>query len=419
MELLEPSLLLGRASEIADALLAAAEKQNDQSITWHRGFNVNRSPSPDAGIYNGRVGEGLFFAALGSATGNSRYQDAARASVAGLRHVFANSSAVASMAREYGLGLIGIGSHLYALETIGRLLEDTEIRACARRGVDGLTSELIWGDQQLELFWGASGLLLGLLAVADASHDRALTLAAQCGMKLVADRTVDDETGLRAWMSYHGKPASGFAHGASGIALPLIELHRRAPDPGLLDAVIEAFSFERTLRDPRTGDWFDIKGTKDWQCAWCHGAPGIGFARVAAVHSLGSSTPSEIIDDLFVILQRVTAYPGDIHENLCCGAFGRADFLLEAGIRLENKALIGHSHRLVAEVLRRRSGAEFSIPGDREAHLMPGMWQGLAGIGYQLVRMTDPHRFGSVLNQWSTPERGTKVVDRTSTLEPT
>lgn len=418
MELLEPSVLLGRASEIADTLLATAATNDDLSITWHRGFNVRRTPSPDAGIYNGRAGEALFFAALGSATGNNRYLNAARAAIAGVRRAFARPSGVAAMAREYGLGLAGVGSHLYALETIGRLLDDVDIRACARSGVDGLTSELIWADQKLELFWGASGLLLGLLAVADARHDRALALAAQCGRKLVADRTVDDDTGFRAWMSYHGKPASGFAHGTSGIALSLIELHRRVPDPRLLDAVTEAFSFERTLRDPTSGNWFDIKGVKDWQCSWCHGAPGIGFARVAAAHCLGNSTPSEIIDDLFVILHRVAAYPGDMHENLCCGALGRADFLLEAGLRLENEALIGHSHRMVAEVLRRRSGAEFWIPGDREAHLMPGMWQGLGGIGYQLVRMTDPHRFGSVLNQWSTPEMASKVLVRAVAREP-
>ena len=81
---------------------------------------------------------------------------------------------------------------------------------------------------------------------------------------------------------------TGLAHGAAGIGLALLELHKATGRADFLEAGLGAFAYEDSLFDPRQGNWPDLRGfdavpdaTKaaTYPLAWCHGAPGYRLGK--------------------------------------------------------------------------------------------------------------------------------------------
>ena len=84
-------------------------------------------------------------------------------------------------------------------------------------------------------------------------------------------------------------------------------------------------------------------------------------------------------------------------DHLCCGNLGRTDFLLTAGLRLGRPELTGLARDRAATVLARseaRSGFTW-LSGDDSIN--PSLFQGIAGIAYQLLRLAKPAALPSVL----------------------
>ena len=140
---------------------------------------------------------------------------------------------------------------------------------------------------------------------------------------------------------------------------------------------------------PRGAGW-----TRTW--TWCHGWPGIGLSRLGA---LDDHWPRV---DLDVALTATThtltreSWKGRGGDSLCCGRFGQAEFLLSAGRSLNRPALCDAARaiggRTVAQALATGS---YRIGGDDM--LRPGLYQGLAGVGYELLRLQAADTVPSVL----------------------
>jgi lantibiotic modifying enzyme len=65
----------------------------------------------------------------------------------------------------------------------------------------------------------------------------------------------------------------------------------------------------------------------DTPCQWCHGAAGIGLARLAALAVLDDR---EILAEIEAALKATRAAPTFFVDRVCRGNFGRIDFLLTA-----------------------------------------------------------------------------------------
>lgn len=390
---LTPAGLTTLAATLGAKILLDATETSDGSLTWGRGYDRARRPIADAGLFNGRIGEALLFAALARATGDARFAAAAERVVLPLRRRLRAPNGPNATARETGLGLMGLGSMLYGLVRIGQYLGEPSIIADTRLAAAGLASATIHSDHRCEIGWGTSGLILGLLAVHETGDGVALDQATRCGAHLLERRVADPVTGLRAWPTHGGMPSAGFAHGSSGIAHALLELYRRVPDSLYPDAAIEAFAYERALYCKETGDWPDVRGqTTAVFCSWCHGAPGVGFSRLAALRNLTDRDQHGLLADLRVTLRRTVSYQATGEpDNLCCGNLGRADFLLEAGIRLGNPSLVDAANMILGKCVRAATPeGYFMLPVYTEAHTQPGLWQGLTGIAYTLLRFGAP-----------------------------
>ena len=88
-------------------------------------------------------------------------------------------------------------------------------------------------------------------------------------------------------------------------------------------------------------------------------------------------------------------------DHLCCGNFGCFEFLLSAAQRLGREELGVLARQQAAEVMARATArGRYALRGSERglsAELRPGLFQGEAGIGYELLRLAFPEQVPSVL----------------------
>jgi lantibiotic modifying enzyme len=127
--------------------------------------------------------------------------------------------------------------------------------------------------------------------------------------------------------------------------------------------------------------------------AWCHGAPGVGLARLTA---LGVREHPDAVADLEAAL-RSTATGFGGNDSLCHGDLGNLELFIRARelgrLGSHDSVLANESARLVERITRREW--QCGIPGGVET---PGLMTGIAGVGFGLLRLALPDRVPSVLS---------------------
>jgi lantibiotic modifying enzyme len=269
----------------------------------------------------------------------------------------------------------GAGSFVYALTRCAQLLGDSELLDDARTAARTISDEWIAADDALDVMSGAAGAATALLALYRATgDDEVLASAVRCGAHLLAKRR---------WTM------TGLSHGAAGISLALFRLAAATGDARFLDAAREGIAFEDSLFDAEEGNWPDLRYKhRSFMNAWCHGAAGIGMARLASAAI--EKTPS-ICRDFDVARAAVLREGAAAKDGLCCGALGRAELL----VALHDDRAIGHASAVVE---RARVSGGYRLSGRSGADFFdPSLFQGLAGIGYELLRIARPAEVASVL----------------------
>jgi len=354
------------------------------------------------GLYDGRCGIALFLAACdrvqGSTTHRLHVERALLPLRAQLRHP--NASRREDFVRTVGIGMAGgLGGLVYAFSCIGQWSQDSTLLDDAELLTRSVGFDLIASDRQLDVIGGSAGAILGLLKLyrLRASHET-LTLARACADRLCRVQHTEGEY-CGAWSTTAAaRPLSGFSHGASGIASALANLHTITREPRLLGAAQAAIEFERTGFVSAAGNWVDFRrpaaGTTHLCAAsWCHGAPGIALARLAL---LGEVPTSALAADLETALQTTRQAYSQTADHVCCGNFGRFDILLHASTVLDRSDLAKGVSALAWKA--RRPARTFRMfPTDVPALAKPGFFDGLAGIGYVLLRLAAPQELPCVL----------------------
>jgi lantibiotic modifying enzyme len=175
------------------------------------------------------------------------------------------------------------------------------------------------------------------------------------------------------------------------IAYSLLRLYKASGETAFLEAAEEAIAYERSVFIPEQENWPDFRQpqTKDnpkCMCSWCHGAPGIGLARVATLDIL--DTP-EIRKDIEAAITTTLNYGLSDIDHLCCGNMGRVEFLFTAGRKLNRPELVEAAMKLASQVVARaEEKGHYGYGTILDFH--PGFFQGASGIGYQLLRLAYP-----------------------------
>jgi lantibiotic modifying enzyme len=128
-------------------------------------------------------------------------------------------------------------------------------------------------------------------------------------------------------------------------------------------------------------------------CTWCHGATGIGLVRLA---TLGILDTEEVRNDIKISVETTKKHLLSDNDHVCCGNFGRLELLLEASLKFGDEKLFQYTLQKAGELVKLSE-----INGDFRYNpnigFTPGFFQGISGIGYQILRLAYPETLPSVL----------------------
>jgi type 2 lantibiotic biosynthesis protein LanM len=351
-------------------------------------------------LYGGTPGIALFLGYLGLLSQQQRYRELAERTIATSIHRLEQTKDVL---QSIG-GFDGWGGAIYAITHLGCLWERADLLEKANEFAE-LIPELIPEDKRFDVTGGSAGCigsLLGLYSITGSR--RALEIATQCGDHLLTHaQTMEHGIG---WIQedLSTRPLTGFSHGNAGIAWALLQLSSVNNQERYRSVALDALSYERSLFSARARNWPDLRDPKlsgrpssdreeKFMIAWCHGASGIGLARLK---SLGFLNTLEFREDIDVALQTTLERGFGGNHSLCHGDLGNLDFILEASRILDKPLLDRRVNQLSAMILESASryGWLCGVPLNVE---IPGLMTGLAGIGYEMLRLASPSDVPSVL----------------------
>ncbi len=363
-------------------------------------------------FYNGHGGVAIFMAALYRVTGRPIYRDWTFLALAPvLRAIEAEPMALPLTTGMAIGGGDGLGSLIYSLAVVANLIDEPFLASRALDVTGLLTDDRVAKDQTYDIISGASGAILSLLALyrylmripnlqgAAVSADRAKS----CAEHLLAHPFLKEDR--------HAEPdtvLAGLSHGAAGFAMALLALNEIFPDQRYTEAASTFLAYENGLYVPEERNWRDLRfigdeyeKTDEFPCNWCHGAAGIALGRMSVARS-GFRTP-RIDDDIEIAIATTIAAPMGMRDAVCCGNFGRISSLFEAGL-MQNRADW-------VELARRRAAIRMEKAPDRFLWLVGddsvnhGFFQGLSGIGYEVLRLAYPEYLPCVLT-WQLDANG-------------
>ncbi|MCG8456992.1 MAG: hypothetical protein MI919_11985, partial [Holophagales bacterium] len=383
---------------------------------WHsRGSDAHLAPAA-GDLYQGTAGIALFLAELHRHTGEASIAEVA---AAGLRHALGELPG--SPGREFGAytGKMGVAT---AALRIGRLLGRDEFTAAAGEILSRLSGHE-HEDEGHDVLAGAAGAIPPLLRLhlenaAELPLDvDPLEMAVRLGERLL--ETAHREPRGWSWPVFARtsvRHLTGYSHGTAGIGLALLELAAVTGRDRYRFAAEMAFLYERQFFDPGSENWLDLRHTElsrlylegrgavrqaardssiepfrpKCMAAWCHGAPGIGLARLRAYQLTGQEAYR--VDAETALRTTLTAMERsgpDTDFSLCHGLAGLCE------LPLEMSAVFDPSLREACEQ-RAEAGRETFEHAGRpwpcgtlEQRNDPSLMMGEAGIGYFYLRLHD------------------------------
>jgi type 2 lantibiotic biosynthesis protein LanM len=350
-------------------------------------------------LYDGTVGTALFFQALAHVTRAPRWEATADRVLEAVVTDLSRAPIQSASPDEPVGGASGLASVAYGLSLTasigGSRIPDALIRELALGAAARVTA-----DSPADVVNGIAGTALVLAALGSVLDDREIVAAAQVAAERLLDAAVPLDGGQLTWPGTDGTRLLGFAHGVTGMALALARVASSTTDRRFADASRGAFRFVAAHYHRATTNWpvairesdTAAQGTMN---GWCHGAPGI----LTAVLSAGKAAAGELPIDIDAVLRGVAGWQAAQTDTLCCGNLSRVESLLVAARALDRTDLVDAARAIATRTVeraKRRGHFRLSGAGTDYRVFDPGFFQGLAGIGYELLRVARPADLPSV-----------------------
>lgn len=343
-------------------------------------------------MYGGAVGIALFLSAHSMVTNCGRSGELALEGIASIRRKLRSRNAP-RMARILRTGgIAGLGSVIYALMHISRFLRRPEILEEAVAAAELFGEDLIEGDQELTLIDGNAGAILSLLRLfRETRSDDILARAVKCGEKLLRVERIG-QPGRRSWPPRLGGSVAlnGMSHGAAGFSFALASLASVTRDEMFATAALECISCENSTFDGKRMNWPDFAGpTPSWPSQWCHGAAGIGLSRIGIAKLQIFDSASLLIDIENAAEGSERCWPNTL-DTLCCGTLGSIEFFHEFGVFTDRPNYVDLATRRLMSVVKSalEAGDYRWNSGQRRFNI--GLFRGLSGVGYTILRRLNP-----------------------------
>jgi lantibiotic modifying enzyme len=355
----------------------------------------------EANLYDGTAGVGLFLAELAAVTDDTRIR---RTAAGAMRQAAARAPAIPPNRRD-GLyaGLLGVA---WATARAASLLDDDELRGIARAAPE-LAAVRSTPDRRPDVTAGRAGAIIALLALAAEIGDaRFVDDAVATGDELIATAAVTSY-GWSWRIPGRGRRhmLCGLSHGAAGLGWALLELFAATGAERFRHGAHEAFRYEHSWLDGRSGAWPDLRISGQRRSGrrpipspavgtWCHGEGGIALTRLRAIDVLDAEWCRSDAEIALEMTRHVLAdtLADDIRDlSLCHGAAGAADVLMCGAQALGGRwvQLADVAPELASLALERYSAHGRDWPCGAAAGTTPGLFRGLSGIGWWFLRLHD------------------------------
>ncbi|WP_180968267.1 type 2 lanthipeptide synthetase LanM family protein [Cytobacillus massiliigabonensis] len=185
----------------------------------------------------------------------------------------------------------------------------------------------------------------------------------------------------------------GMAHGASGLSLILFKLNHLIPKVSYYNKAILLLELDRSYFDSGEEAWKEVN-RRSYLHQWCHGSTGIGISRALISNYYSDKYIKEEIE---IAVNNLLMSGFKLEDSLCHGNMGDIEFFLTLAILFDRKEAKEHALKILHQMLQeKRTNGQFHIR-HTEGFIGIGLFTGLAGVGYEMLRMAEPDLVPSVL----------------------
>ncbi|NCR59415.1 MAG: type 2 lantipeptide synthetase LanM [Microcystis aeruginosa LL13-06] len=399
------SSLLSRIEEHLDSIgqtIAKLTVQHPEGLGW---LTMERGSSglmpyvfyPPPWNTSGAAGTAVFLANLAAYTKDTSWRNLAieaSKSSANMSLRYDNTPLLASSL--HCQGLLGLASVFYALGVCAERLGD---ESCLNLAYDLVMRLSIQDWEQVknpDILTGSASTLLTLIHLyKNKPSDELLERVKAIGRGILSyqEKGVINLGGFKVPLA--SQPLLGMAHGATGIAYALSSLYSLTKDTALLPAIRAALAYERSHYNQELQDWPNLQHKNNPQAfmtGWCAGAPGIGLALLGILARCSDNQFDDILmPEIEAACQATLRHLGTGLHHLCCGEAGRIIFLVTASQQLNRPELYQIACQATAEMLdfyEQKGFWKLQLMSARS--IIPGLTDGIAGIGLALLTVIDP-----------------------------
>lgn len=376
---------LTAAKEIGDYLYKHTIWSNDREKAYWIGLNADHEDnltlsSIGMGLYDGVLGIVLFLAYLEQETENIKYGKLARAALRGIKDLIKQESSFISISAFYGYT-----SAVYVFFHLGVLWEDTELKDLAI-SILKRVKPMIEEDRTYDFLGGLAGVIVVCLQIyKNNSNLLAFEIAEECGEKLyqyVNIKLINDDG--------KNQILTGLSHGATGYAWAFSLLASITKKDKYWRVVNKLLDYEQAHYIEHHKNWKDLRNidTTESLAFWCHGAPGIGLGRLM-IMCITNEHEHRIKDEWKKAIDTTLERGFGFSHSLCHGDFGNLDFLQLSARKFGLKSLEKKVNEMGLQIVKRGMKKGWSMGLNSEVELL-GMFLGLSGMGYGILRLINP-----------------------------
>lgn len=389
----DDDLLLREAMNIYDEIVARKICGDHGDFTWIvKRFDLQSEKiSPGYigySLYDGIIGISTFMAALYAVTQNEEIKKQTLTLLTPLRarlYASYNPLPIHRMALGLGSGVSGI---IRGLMLIGQYLQQEEIIYDAIKVAKKVRHMQIDRSNKLDIMQGAAGLINVLAELYNNTvNEEIVALAKYCGENLlISDRMVDD--------SEHNVGSTIFSY-----ALIMDKLGQITGDDKYKKVALEVIKNKDIFNHLSIQKGEHLR-KESMNVSLCSGLAGVGIALTSMLTFCENRQNKKLLkQEIEAIVQRMTSHNVELRDHYCCGMSGVIDFLIEASDVLNRPELLTESRKQMGIIIARKAQAGRYKLNEPEHEILfnPSFFQGLAGIGYQMLRCIKPNEIKSVM----------------------
>jgi len=399
---------MSKKNELYREAAISIAKQLCRDAIWHKGacnwLSTYRDPddamlfytrSCNEYFYDGVGGIAFFLITVSSISDDVIIKDTAKGA---LRQLM-NSEEASGIG--FYTGLTGLA---FVLCEAGDVLNEKKYRDAGKqrlRQIIGINP----ADCRLDVAEGIAGAIPFLIHLQKKNNDKQLKEFIFSIAEFLLQKKVEHAFGW-SWCTMEDTihDLTGFGHGASGIAHAFACMYEYTGENKFAEAVEKAFGYEDYYFNAAQKNWPDfrkrINVSNETICslAWCHGAPGIGMARLYA----GKVFDRQNYYDDVMKAVKTTCKHNSIEAlgnvSLCHGLSGNMELLLQTSVLMKDHSLLEEAEAAADLIISSYISKKIPLPGGvGNGAETPGFMTGNAGVGYFLLRMYNPAKFPSVL----------------------